>query len=83
MTLLIDTNGHTAVTFSPPYYRTLSDKTEFRMGDISLDDLKSIMNTIVDGKTIGTPKTIELLESLDKSMVLTDDDFDLENNLER
>ena len=83
MSLLIDTNGHTAVTFSPPYYRTLLDKTEFRMGDITLNDLKDIMSTIVDGKTIGTPKTIELLESLDASMVLTDDDFDLENNLER
>lgn len=83
MSLLIDTNGHTAVTFSPPYYRTLLDKTEFRMGDITLNGLKDIMSTIVDGKTIGTPKTIELLESLDASMVLTDDDFDLENNLER
>lgn len=53
------------------------------MGDITLDELKDIMSTVVDGKTIGTPKTIQLLESLDEPMVLTDSDFDLENNLER
>ena len=59
------------------------DQNRLPIGDISLDELKDIMNTVVDGKTIGTPKTIELLESLDESMVLTDEDFDLENNIER
>ena len=83
VTLLIDSNSHTAVTCITPHIRLLSDQSQLPIGDITLDELKDIMSTVVDGKTIGTPKTIELLESLDESMVLTDEDFDIENNLER
>lgn len=82
-TLLISPDGCAAVTCIPPHRRLMLDKNRLPIGDVSLNELKSVMSTVVDGKTIGTPKTIELLESLDETMVLTDEDFDLENNLER
>ena len=55
--------------------RLINDKV-FELGDVSCDELIQVMSEVVDGKTIGTRKTLEILETVGEQEVLNDADLD-------
>ena len=52
-------------------------------GDISLEELSSLLNEIVDEQPIGGKKALKLLDKLGEREVLTDSDLDFEDELTR
>lgn len=62
--------------------RLVNDK-EIPLGDVSCEELLREMSGVVDGKTVGTQKTLEILESVRELEVLTDSDLDFEDELSR
>lgn len=53
------------------------------VGDISLEELSSLLNEIVDEQPIGGKKALKLLDKLGEREVLTDSDLDFEDELTR
>ena len=53
------------------------------VGDISLEELSSVLNEIVDEQPIGGKKALKLLDKLSEREVLTDSDLDFGDTLER
>lgn len=52
-------------------------------GDVSLETVSDALRAVVDGKSVGTKKTLQKLDELENQLVLTDSDSDFGEELER
>lgn len=63
MTLLVGPDNTALTNNDHSHIRLINDKV-FQLGDVSSDELIQAMSEVVDGKTIGTRKTLEILETV-------------------
>lgn len=75
VTLLVGPDNTALTNNDHSHIRLINDKV-FELGDVSCDELIQVMSEVVDGKTIGTRKTLEILETVGEQEVLNDADLD-------
>lgn len=75
VTLLVGPDNTALTNNDHSHIRLINDKV-FQLGDVSSDELIQAMSEVVDGKTIGTRKTLEILETVGEQEVLNDADLD-------
>lgn len=84
--LHVGPDGNCSVTHDNVGDVFLAGDQQIEQGDVSLDEVRDAMSKIVDGKPVGSKKSLQTLQSLEDSLVLTDSDFtvihDFENTLE-
>lgn len=63
----------------------LAGDQQIVQGDVSLDEVRDAMSKVVDGKPVGSKKSLQTLQSLEDRLILTDSDFtvihDFENTI--
>lgn len=75
VTLLVGPDNIALTNNDHSHIRLINDKV-FQLGDVSCDELTEAMSEVVDGKTIGTHKTLEILDTVGEQEVLNDADLD-------
>ena len=75
VTLLVGPDNVALTNNDHQSIRLVNDK-EIPLGDVSCEELLREMSDVVDGKTVGTQKTLGILESVREIEVLTDSDLD-------
>lgn len=80
VTLLVGPDN-TALTNNDYSHICLVSNKVFELGDTSGDELLQAMSEVVYGKTIGTRKTLEILETVSEQEVLNDTDLDFEERV--
>ena len=83
LNLLEGPSGNFALSDYDTYGTMLLSEVVIEQGDIDIDEFYGLLTTEVDGQTVGKPKTIEMLEQLKDSVVLTDGDLDFGEELSR
>lgn len=53
----------------------LAGNQQIAQGDVSLEDVRDKMSEVVNGKSVGSKKSLQTLESLEDRLVLMDSDF--------
>ena len=83
--LHVGPNGECAVTHDNVCDVFLAGDQQIAQGDISLDEVRDAMSKVVDGKPVGSKKSLQTLQSLEDRLILTDSDFtvihDFENTI--
>lgn len=82
MKLLVGPSGLAVMPVTLERITLISGKT-IPVGDISLEELSTLLNDIVDEQPVGGKKTLKLLDKLGEREVLTDSDLDFGETIER
>lgn len=83
LNLLEGPSGNFALSDHDIYGTILLSDVLLEQGDINFDDLYYQLTQVVEGQTVGKPKTVEMLEYLQDSDVLVDGDLDFGEEIER
>lgn len=79
--LLEDENGHLAIFGDAE--NVITHKTYYDFGDTTKEEVLELLNQPMLHKTLGNPKSIQLVEGLQGEILLTNDDINkLTNNSE-
>lgn len=73
--LHVGPNGECAVTHDNVCDVFLAGDQQIAQGDVSLDEVRDAMSKVVDGKPVGSKKSLQTLQSLEDRLILTDSDF--------
>lgn len=79
--LLVGPNGELGI--NEEHGDVLIGDARIPQGDVSLETVSDALRAVVDGKPVGTKKTLQKLDELEKQLVLTDSDLDFGDELTR